>query len=139
MSADLYSDLTIGLGMKNYPKMTPHMPQSANWFQSYTHFFFMSADLHTDLTIELVMKNYPKMTPHMSKSLHWIKSYVDFSPKLIKLLLQMWLQTSVWELVQIRPRPAARKVEARLMRFRALCLIVKSNLDEVRTQTQTFD
>ena len=80
----------------------------------------MSADLHTDLTIELVMKNYPKMTPHMSKSLHWIKSYVDFSPKLIKLLLQMWLQTSVWELVQIRPRPAARKVEARLMRFRAL-------------------
>ena len=80
----------------------------------------MSADLNTDLTIELVVKNYPKMTPHTSKSLHWIKSYVDFSPKLIKLLLQMWLQTSVWELVQIRPRPAARKVEARLMRFRAL-------------------
>ena len=105
MSADLYSDLTIGLGMKNYPKMTPHMPQSADWFQSYTHFFFMSADLHTDLTIELVVKNYPKMTPHTSKSLHWIKSYVDFSPKLIKMLLQMWLQTSVGELVQIQPRP----------------------------------
>ena len=65
----------------------------------------MSADLHTDLTIELVVKNYPKMTPHTSKSLHWIKSYVDFSPKLIKMLLQMWLQTSVGELVQIRPRP----------------------------------
>ena len=65
----------------------------------------MSADLHTDLTIELVVKNYPKMTPHTSKSLHWIKSYVDFSPKLIKMLLQMWLQTSVGELVQIQPRP----------------------------------
>ena len=33
MSADLYSDLTIGLGIKNYPKMTPHMPQSDHWFQ----------------------------------------------------------------------------------------------------------
>ena len=65
----------------------------------------MSADLNTDLTIELVVKNYPKMTPHTSKSLHWIKSYVDFSPKLIKMLLQMWLQTSVGELVQIQPRP----------------------------------
>ena len=35
MLADLYSDLTIGLGMKKYPKMTPHMSQSAQWFQSY--------------------------------------------------------------------------------------------------------
>ena len=33
MSADLYSDLTIGLGMKNYPKMTLHLSQSAQWFQ----------------------------------------------------------------------------------------------------------
>ena len=40
MSADLYSDLTIRLGMKNYPKMTPHMPHSAHWFQSYGKVFF---------------------------------------------------------------------------------------------------
>ena len=40
ISADLYSDLTIGLGMKNYPKMTPHMLQSAHWFQSYGKVFF---------------------------------------------------------------------------------------------------
>ena len=40
MSADLYSDLTIGLGMKNYPKMTPHMPQSTHRFQSYGKVFF---------------------------------------------------------------------------------------------------
>ena len=39
MSADLYSDLTIGLGMKNYPKLTPHMPQSIHWFKSYGDFF----------------------------------------------------------------------------------------------------
>ena len=43
-SASIYSDLTIGLGMKNYPQMTPHMPY---W-------------------LWLIMKNYPKMTPHMS-------------------------------------------------------------------------
>ena len=35
MSADLYSNLTIGLGMKNYPKLTPHMHQSIQWFKSY--------------------------------------------------------------------------------------------------------
>ena len=35
MSADVYSDLTIGLASKNYPKMTPHMLKSAHWFQSY--------------------------------------------------------------------------------------------------------
>ena len=35
MSADVYSDLTIGLTLKNYPKMTHHMLKSAHWFQSY--------------------------------------------------------------------------------------------------------
>ena len=35
MSADLYSDLTTRLAMKNYPKKTLHMSQSAQWFQSY--------------------------------------------------------------------------------------------------------
>ena len=40
MSADLYSELTIGLGMKNYPKITPHMAHSAHLFQSYGKVFF---------------------------------------------------------------------------------------------------
>ena len=40
MSADLYSDLNIGLGIKNYPKMNLHMPQSVHWFQSYRKVFF---------------------------------------------------------------------------------------------------
>ena len=40
MSADLYSGLTIELGMKNYPKLTPHMQQSTHWFQSYGKVFF---------------------------------------------------------------------------------------------------
>ena len=35
MSADLYSDLIIGLVMKNYHKMSPHMPESVHWFLSY--------------------------------------------------------------------------------------------------------
>ena len=60
MSADLYSDLTNGLGMKNYPKMTPHMLQSAQWLQSYKDFFIMSADLYTDLTIVFDSKITPK-------------------------------------------------------------------------------
>ena len=40
MSTDLYSDLIIGLGMKNYPKMSPHMPESIHWFPSYGEVFF---------------------------------------------------------------------------------------------------
>ena len=40
MSADLYSDLIIGLGMKIYPKMTPHIPQSTYRFQRYGKVFF---------------------------------------------------------------------------------------------------
>ena len=40
MSADLYSDLTIWLGMKNYPKMTPHLPYPMHWFPSYMKVIF---------------------------------------------------------------------------------------------------
>ena len=40
MLADLYSYLTIELGMENYPKLTHHMPKSAHWFQSYGVVFF---------------------------------------------------------------------------------------------------
>ena len=40
MSADVYSELTIGLVMKNYPKMTPHMLKSIHWLQSYVEVFF---------------------------------------------------------------------------------------------------
>ena len=99
MSADLYTDLTIGLGMKNYPKMTPHMSYSMHWFPNYMKVIFhvswfvhclipclgsqvtwrsssMSADLYSDLTIGLDMKNYPKMTPHMFYSMHCFPSYM---------------------------------------------------------------
>ena len=51
MSADLYIYLTIGLGFKNYPKLTPHMLKSIYWVLSYGPFIFMSADLYIDLTI----------------------------------------------------------------------------------------
>ena len=75
MSADMYSDLKFGLGIKNYPKMTPHKPKSVHWFQSYGKVFSMSADLYSDLNIGLGMKNYYKMTPHMPQSAHWFQSY----------------------------------------------------------------
>ena len=53
MSADLYCDLTIELGLKNYPKMTFHMSKSIQWVQSYDHLIDMSTNLYTDLTIRL--------------------------------------------------------------------------------------
>ena len=37
---NLYGDLISGLGMKNYLKMTPHMPHSAHRFQRYGKVFF---------------------------------------------------------------------------------------------------
>ena len=40
MSADVYSDFTIGSALKNYPKRTLHMLESVHWFQSYGEVFF---------------------------------------------------------------------------------------------------
>ena len=39
MSADVYSDLTIGLASKNYPKISPHMLKSVHWIKSYVYLF----------------------------------------------------------------------------------------------------
>ena len=82
MLADLYSDLTNGLGMKNSPKMTPHMLQSAQWFQSYKDFFFiMSADLYTDLTIAFASKKIPQkdtsnvQIPSLDQKLCWFQFF----------------------------------------------------------------
>ena len=47
----LYSCLTIGLGFKNYPKLTPHMLKSICWVLRYGHFF--SCQLICNLTIGL--------------------------------------------------------------------------------------
>ena len=77
MSADVYSDLTIGLALKNYPKMSPHMLKLIHWIQSYNDISILSADLYIDLIIGLVLKNYPKMIPDTLKSIHWIRSYRD--------------------------------------------------------------
>ena len=43
MSADMYSDLTIELALKNYPKMTPDTLKSVNWIRYYGNDFFMSS------------------------------------------------------------------------------------------------
>ena len=53
MSANDYSDLTVGLALKNYPKMTFILPKSVHWIKSYGHVFSMSADVYSDLWIGL--------------------------------------------------------------------------------------
>ena len=40
MSADVYSDLTIGVALKNYPKMTPDTLKSIHWIRRYGDVFF---------------------------------------------------------------------------------------------------
>ena len=70
MSADVYSDLTIGLGMKNYSKLTPPILESIHWIKSYWEISVLSADLYSfDLTIEKDLQNYAKKNLHMSKSI----------------------------------------------------------------------
>ena len=64
ISADVYSDLSIGLALKHYPKMTPDTLNSVHWIRSYLS-FFMSVDMYSDLTIGLALKIYPKMSPHV--------------------------------------------------------------------------
>ena len=62
MSADVYSDLTIGLALKNYPKMSPHMLKLIHWIQSYNDISILSADLYSctaDLTSPL---DWPEKT-----------------------------------------------------------------------------
>ena len=57
MSADVYSDLTIGLALKNYPKMSPHMLKLIHWIQSHNDISILSADLYSctaDLTSPIV-------------------------------------------------------------------------------------
>ena len=55
MSADLYTYLTIGLGMKNYPKMTPHMPYSVHRFPSYK-----KGQLDTLPSKKYIVQSYPQ-------------------------------------------------------------------------------
>ena len=47
MWADVYSDLTIGLALKNYPKMSPHMLKLIHWIQSHNDISILSADLYS--------------------------------------------------------------------------------------------
>ena len=55
MSADVYSDHTIGVTLKNYPKMTPDTLKSIHWIRSYGDVFFHVS--YSDLTIGLALKN----------------------------------------------------------------------------------
>ena len=40
ISADVYSDISIGFASKNYPKMTPDTLKSIHWIRSYGDVFF---------------------------------------------------------------------------------------------------
>ena len=46
MQSDVPGDLTNGLGMKNYPKLTPHTLKSIYWMINYEEIPFWSADLY---------------------------------------------------------------------------------------------
>ena len=52
MLADLQCDHTIGMELKNYPKLTSHMLKSINT-KFIIILFFISADLHGDHNIGL--------------------------------------------------------------------------------------
>ena len=43
-------DLTIGFGMKNYPKKSPHMPEYVHWFPSYSEGKLNVPTLHLTFT-----------------------------------------------------------------------------------------
>ena len=58
--------------------------------------FFISADLYTVLTIAFTSKNYPNMTPQIPNA--FTGSKVVLIP-IFKMLLKMWLQTFIGELV----------------------------------------
>ena len=45
MSAEVNSDLTIGWGLSNYPKMTPYMAKSIHYIKSYGEVFFIHVSL----------------------------------------------------------------------------------------------
>ena len=73
MSAKVYSELTIGLALKNYPKMTFLDFQNPSTGSKVMEMSFsMSADVYSNITIGLALKNYPKMTPDTLKSIQWI-------------------------------------------------------------------
>ena len=59
MSADVYSDLTVRLALKKYPKMIPDTLKSIHWIRSYGD-DFLSADVYSDLIIGLASKKIPE-------------------------------------------------------------------------------
>ena len=75
MSADVYSDLTIGLALENYPKRSPQYLNLSIGSKVMERSSSISADVYSDLTIGSALKNYPKWTLHMLESVHWFQSY----------------------------------------------------------------
>ena len=85
MSADVYSDLTVRLALKKYPKMIPDTLKSIHWIRSYGD-DFLSADVYSDLIIGLASKKYQKMTLIFPKSIHWFKRYSEINQFLYQLM-----------------------------------------------------
>ena len=52
MSADVYSDLTIQLALKNYQKMTLKLPKSIHWFKRYSEINFFVSWCHCWICLE---------------------------------------------------------------------------------------
>ena len=56
ISADVYSDLTIKLALKNYPKMTHKLPKSLHWFKRYSEINQFLCQLMCSVTSPLYWK-----------------------------------------------------------------------------------
>ena len=57
MSADVYSDLTIQLALKNYHKMTLKLPKSIHWFKRYSEINFFVSWCHCWIGLEKLPQN----------------------------------------------------------------------------------
>ena len=114
MSADLYSDLTIGLGMKNYPKMTPHMPHSAHWFQSYGKVFF-----HVSWFVQ-----WPHQWIGHEKLPQNDPSYARIHPLVPKLwiILPKWLLTVSWFVHSLQNGVVTNSVPITIIYMRKKCI-----------------
>ena len=66
-SADLYSDPTIALGFKNYPKLTPNSTKADHWIKSYDHCIFWVSWFVKWPHQWIGLQKLPKIDPSLNK------------------------------------------------------------------------
>ena len=83
----MYSDLTIRLALKNYPKMTLKLPKSIHWFKRYIEIIFyiiwyvqkdqFLCQLMCTVTLIASGEAYSKKTLKFLKSVQWHHSWIS--------------------------------------------------------------